>query len=33
MRVCQGRKTIGANEHDYYKLYNLFRNRCKINKV
>ena len=23
---------IGANEHDKYKLYNLFRNRCKINK-
>ena len=24
---------IGANEHDYFKLYNLFRNRCKIYKV
>ena len=24
---------IGANEHDSYKLYNLFRYRCKINKV
>ena len=24
---------IGANEHDSYTLYNLFRNRCKINKV
>jgi len=20
---------IGVNEHDKYKLYNLFRNRCK----
>ena len=24
---------IGANEHDKYKLYNLFHNRCKIKKV
>ena len=23
---------IGANEHDTHMLYNLFRNRCKINK-
>ena len=26
-------ENIGANEHSYYKLYNLFRNRCKLNKV
>ena len=24
---------IGDNEHYLYKLYNLFRNRCKLNKV
>ena len=30
---CEDHTNIGANENDLQKLYNSFRNRCKINKL
>jgi len=33
MKSSQTLTNIGANENDLYKLYKLFRNRCKIDNV